>query len=74
MKELENGHKIFLIKTLCELSVAMKNKVLTRSGPKPNAANLLPQFNCPTASEIFMFEIVDGRKDARTDGGSSSIL
>ena len=42
MKELEWSQG-FPIITLWELSVAMETKVLIRSGPKPNAANSLPQ-------------------------------
>ena len=54
----------------------METKVLIRSGPKPNAANPLPQW-CfwlnlimigLLVSEIFMFESVDGRMDGRTNG------
>ena len=43
IKKEGNGHKIFPIITLLELSVAMETRVLIRSGQKPNASNPLPQ-------------------------------
>ena len=38
-----SGHKVFPIITLWEQSAAMETRVLIRSGPKPYAANPLPQ-------------------------------
>ena len=37
------GHNVFSIITLREMSVAIEIIVLIRSGPKPNAAFILPQ-------------------------------
>ena len=58
------------------VSVAMEIRVLIRSGPKPYAANPSHHWCCRwnlfligrLVSEIFMFESVDARTDARTDG------
>ena len=64
---------VFPIVSLWDLSVAMETTILIQSAPKPNAIN--PQTQLwfilnlmkigQLASEIFFFEIVDGR---RTDG------
>ena len=66
--------KFFLIKTLWELFVAMETGVLDRPGPKPNKA--FPHQNDATdkillqllVAEIYMFESVNRRTDALTDG------
>ena len=69
---LVSEKKIFLvfpIVSLWDLSVAMETTILIQSAPKPNAINPPTQLwftlNLRLASEIFFFEIVDGR---RTDG------
>ena len=81
MKELE-WSKDFPIITLWEIYVAMETRVLIRFYPKPNAVNPPPKW-CSwwnlimigqLVSEIFMFESVNERTDARTDAGSSPIL
>ena len=64
---------VFPIVSLWDLSVAMETTILIQSAPKPNAINPPTQLwftlNLAKigllASEIFFFEIVDGR---RTDG------
>ena len=74
---------VFPIVSLWDLSVAMETTILIQSAPKPNAINPPTQLwftlnlikICLLASEIFFFEIVDGRRtddgrttDGRTDG------
>ena len=64
---------VFPIVSLWDLSVAMETTILIQSAPKPNAINPPTQLWFTLnlikigllASEIFFFEIVDGR---RTDG------
>ena len=72
MKALEWSQD-FPIITLWELSVSMETRVLSRSGPKPNAANPPSQW-CSRwnlimirqlVSEISMFESVDPRMEGR---------
>ena len=67
---------VFPIVSLWDLSVAMETTILIQSAPKPNAINPPTQLWFTLnlikigllASEIFFFEIVDGRTDGRTDG------
>ena len=68
---------VFPIVSLWDLSVAMETTILIQSAPKPNAINPPTQLWFTLnlikisllASEIFFFEIVDGRRtdDGRTD-------
>ena len=71
---------VFPIVSLWDLSVAMETTILIQSAPKPNAINPPTQLWFTLnlikigllASEIFFFEIVDGRRttdDGRTDDG-----
>ena len=61
---------VFPIVSLWDLSVAMETTILIQSAPKPNAINPLTQLWFTLnlikisllASEIFFFEIVDGRR------------
>ena len=72
----KSGDTVFSITTLWELSVAIETRVLIRSDPKANAAFPPTQwcfrYNLvainPLVSEIFMFESVNTRTHARTDG------
>ena len=65
---------VFPIVSLWDLSVAMETTILIQSAPKPNAINAQTQLWFTLnlikigllASEIFFFEIVDGRTDGRT--------
>ena len=60
---------VFHIVSLWDLSVDMETTILIQSAPKPNAINPPTQLwftlnlikNGLLASEIFLFEIVDGR-------------
>ena len=64
---------VFPIVSLWDLSVAMETTILIQSAPKPNAINPPTQLWFTLnlikigllASEIFFFEIVDGRMDGR---------
>ena len=67
---------VFPVVSLWDLSVAMETTILIQSAPKPNAINPPTQLWFTLnlikigllASEIFFFEIVDGRRtDGRTD-------
>ena len=68
---------VFPIVSLWDLSVAMETTILIQSAPKPNAINPPTQLWFTLnlikigllASEIFFFEIVDGR---RTDDGRTT--
>ena len=69
---------VFPIVSLWDLSVAMETTILIQSAPKPNAINPPTQlwFTLNLIkiglldSEIFFFEIVDGRRtDGRTTDG-----
>ena len=61
---------VFPIVSLWDLSVAMETTILIQSAPKPNAINPPTQLWFTLnlmkigllASEIFFFEIVDGRR------------
>ena len=75
---VDSEKKIFLvfpIVSLWDLSVAMETTILIQSAPKPNAINPPTQLWFTLnlikigllASEIFFFEIVDGRRT--TDDG-----
>ena len=65
---------VFPIVSLWDLSVAMETTILIQSAPKPNAINPPTQLWFTLnlikigllASEIFFFEIVDGRRRRRT--------
>ena len=65
---------VFPIVSLWDLSVAMETTILIQSAPKPNAINPPTQLWFALnlikigllASEIFLFEIVDGQRT--TDG------
>ena len=65
---------VFPIVSLWDLSVAMETTILIQSAPKPNAINHPTQLWFTLnlikigllASEIFFFEIVDGRRRRRT--------
>ena len=65
---------VFPIVSLWDLSVAMETTILTQSAPKPNAINPPTQLWFTLnlikigllASEIFFFEIVDGRRRTTT--------
>ena len=77
---------VFPVVSLWDLSVAMETTILIQSAPKPNAINPPTQLWFTLnlikigllASEIFFFEIVDGRRttDGRTttDDGCLPIL
>ena len=74
---------VFPIVSLWDLSVAMETTILIQSAPKPNAINPPPQLWLTLnlikigllASEIFFFEIVDGRRrTTTTDDGCLPIL
>ena len=62
---------VFPIVSLWDLSVAMETTILIQSAPKPNAINPPTQLWFTLnlikigllASDIFFFEIVDGRTD-----------
>ena len=66
---------VFPIVSLWDLSVAMETTILIQSAPKPNAINPPTQswFTLNLikigllASEIFFFEIVDGRRRTTDD-------
>ena len=66
---------VFPIVSLWDLSVAMETTILIQSAQKPNAINLPTQLWFTLnlikisllASEIFFFEIVDGRRRRTTD-------
>ena len=66
---------VFPIVSLWDLSVAMETTILIQSAPKPNAINPPTQLWFTLnlmkigllASEIFFFEIVDGRRRWTTD-------
>ena len=66
----EDFFLIFPIVSLWDLSVAMETTILIQSAPKPNAINPPTQLWFTLnlikigllASEIFFFEIVDGRR------------
>ena len=69
---------VFPIVSLWDLSVAMETTILIQSAPKPNAINPPTQLWFTLnlikigvlASEIFFFEIVDGRQT--TDDGRTT--
>ena len=71
---------VFPIVSLWDLSVAMETTILIQSAPKPNAINPPTQLWFTLnlikigllASEIFFFEIVDGRTDGQTDDGRTT--
>ena len=66
---------VFPIVSLWDLSVAMETTILIQSAPKPNAINPPTQLWFTLnlikigllASEIFFFEIVDGRRRTTDD-------
>ena len=66
---------VFPIVSLWDLSVAMETTILIQSAPKPNAINPSTQLWFTLnlikigllASEIFFFEIVDGRRRTTDD-------
>ena len=66
---------VFPIVSLWDLSVAMETTILIQSAPKPNAINPPTQLWFTLnlikigllASEIFFFEIVDGRRTPTDD-------
>ena len=66
---------VFPIVSLWDLSVAMETTILIQSAPKPNAINPPTQLWFTLnlikigllASEIFFFEIVDGRRTTDDD-------
>ena len=68
---------VFPIVSLWDLSVAMETTILIQSAPKPNAINPPTQLWFTLnliklgllASEIFFFEIVDGRRTTDDDDG-----
>ena len=68
---------VFPIVSLWDLSVAMETTILIQSAPKPNAINPPTQLWFTSnlikisllASEIFFFEIVDGRRRTTMDDG-----